>query len=417
MWVRIQNFQSIRDISFEVEGLTTFIGESSIGKSAIFRAIFYPFHAQLGDKFVRKGADFASVEIRDEDFHMLWEKGPDINRYTFGDKDLPKVTAGDIPLPILQAGFRDILLGRDKKTKLSAQFAAQAHGDLYLIDDNPSQVAEVFAKFSRLDVLMKASKNVDLDLTRTSRLLKVREGDVGRLEGRVASFEGVEETSSQIEELQVLGLRVKESTQQVQKVKSISNTLAEAVRHLSPLLPILTLVPASCPQKDPLLCWQQVRSFSERLSRALGLCRGLHPVVGLTQPPLPNPNLLYRVSELRSSLVEVRRRLLKPAPLAPTVPDNGRWVEVRRVAEKWKEIGVAQELPPSPSLPSLGSVGVIRSLVSKLVGLNSEIESLEVKIVEAQEEKRSLHGSLESLRQELKVCPLCEREFPHEVHS
>ena len=46
--VNIKNYQSIKDVSFEVDGFTVIIGKNNIGKSAIIRALEAPLANQAG---------------------------------------------------------------------------------------------------------------------------------------------------------------------------------------------------------------------------------------------------------------------------------------------------------------------------------------------------------------------------------
>jgi len=111
--VRIQNFQSIDHVEFEVRGFTCITGKTNIGKSAIMRAISRSLLNDPVTGMVRKGAKYASVEMKSEGWGYLWEKGEkDVNRYEIDGKRYDKT--GQNQLPEIEAmGFRSIRIGDD----------------------------------------------------------------------------------------------------------------------------------------------------------------------------------------------------------------------------------------------------------------------------------------------------------------
>ncbi len=86
MKIRVQNFQSLADVTVEAKGLTVIVGRSNLGKSAFIRALQGLLFNRPGDDFVRKNQKHASVSVeeRPTDFGypcpVMWEKGPGVNR-------------------------------------------------------------------------------------------------------------------------------------------------------------------------------------------------------------------------------------------------------------------------------------------------------------------------------------------------
>ena len=90
--LRIQDFQSLKDVEIEVQGLTVVTGQNNSGKSACVRAAFGAFTNTPGTKYVRHGAEHTSVSMEFSDGQILkWEKGSGVNRYTLNGKVLNKV--------------------------------------------------------------------------------------------------------------------------------------------------------------------------------------------------------------------------------------------------------------------------------------------------------------------------------------
>ena len=74
--VRIQNFQSIEDLTLEIDKLTVITGSNNTGKSAIVRAIRGVFQNTRGTSFIRHGKPKSTVTITFADGQtVVWEKG------------------------------------------------------------------------------------------------------------------------------------------------------------------------------------------------------------------------------------------------------------------------------------------------------------------------------------------------------
>lgn len=72
MHVKIQNFQIIKDMEFDIEGITVISGLNNQGKSAIMRAIGAVCFGRSGDSFVRRGTAGCYVEIQDGGHTYVW---------------------------------------------------------------------------------------------------------------------------------------------------------------------------------------------------------------------------------------------------------------------------------------------------------------------------------------------------------
>src|SRR5512137_438933 len=105
--VEVRDFQSIERATIRIDGFTTLVGRSNIGKSAFVRAVqaaitgapvgAYVRHAALCPRKTRKLKECrcqCSVHVKTEGFDMLWEKGDFINRYTFNGVVYDKVNQG-----------------------------------------------------------------------------------------------------------------------------------------------------------------------------------------------------------------------------------------------------------------------------------------------------------------------------------
>jgi DNA repair ATPase RecN len=112
--VRVQNFQSLEDVSLTIDGFTVVTGTNNAGKSALFRAIQGVFMNTPGTSFVRHGSNHSSVELQfDENHTVVWEKGNKVNRYVINGKVFDNVGAGT-PLELTEFGVNPVTLQEQK---------------------------------------------------------------------------------------------------------------------------------------------------------------------------------------------------------------------------------------------------------------------------------------------------------------
>lgn len=82
--LKIQNFQAHKELTLDFdEGVTTIVGPSDVGKSAIIRALIWvATNRPAGTEFIRDGAKMATVTLEVDDHVIIRERSKSINRYT-----------------------------------------------------------------------------------------------------------------------------------------------------------------------------------------------------------------------------------------------------------------------------------------------------------------------------------------------
>lgn len=82
------NFQKHSKIEIEFDKITTIIGPTDVGKSAIIRLIkWIATNKPSGDFFIQHGKEFCRGEIELEDFYIIREKGKGVNSYSLNNKE------------------------------------------------------------------------------------------------------------------------------------------------------------------------------------------------------------------------------------------------------------------------------------------------------------------------------------------
>jgi hypothetical protein len=223
--VMIKGFQSIEEVSFSIDGFAALVGRSNIGKSAVVRAIEAALTNALGTDFVRHGEYCsrrirgtkkcrcqASVHLKTEGFDLLWEKGDEINQYTYNGQVYSRVDRG-IP-EFLSQDFSLVKIGDLKQL---VQVADQAH-PIFLLNQPGTVVADVLSDVAKLDEISMAMSDAEKDRKESVSVLKVREKDILDLRLALQVFEGLDDP-----------------VQRVTATRQAFGAIEEAVRHKTQL--------------------------------------------------------------------------------------------------------------------------------------------------------------------------------------
>ncbi len=226
--VRVQNFQSIEDLTLEIEGFTVLTGSNNVGKSAFFRALRGVF-TNPPPSFVRSGCKQSTVEVWSGDNYVKWEKGKGVNCYFLTTKDgsfLFDKPGASAPPEVCEAfGVGPVMLG-DQKTW--PQFADQFTGPVYLLDQPGHVLSDVVASPTRMQVLGKALAKAEKGRRSASSALKVKREDQKKLEARIGELEefpSLSERVDALQEKQALAARIQNGHR---KVSVLRDSLQEA---------------------------------------------------------------------------------------------------------------------------------------------------------------------------------------------
>lgn len=203
--IEVRNFQSIEHANLVVEGYTSVVGRSNIGKSALVRAVKAALTGATGTSFVRHGPGCArrlkdakkcqcktAVRIKREGFDLLWEKGDNDNRYTFNGQVYDSVERGTPSF--LTEGYAPIQIGPDKELlQVADQF-----DPIFLLNRTGGVVADVLSDVAHLDRVNAAMRLVEKDRREAVSTRKVRELDVIDLTSRLVAFDGLDGTLSRV---------------------------------------------------------------------------------------------------------------------------------------------------------------------------------------------------------------------------
>jgi len=194
--VSVKNFQSIAQSSVEIDGLTIVTGPNNSGKTALMRAIRGVFTNAKGNNFVRHGTDACEVTVEFADGNVVtWEKGKSLNRYTVNGKLLDKVGQG-VPDEVEAMGVYPITSANQI---LWPQIAPQFTGQVFLLDQPGSVLAEAVSDVERVGKLSRALKACESDKRQVASELRVRRADQKSATAEMATFDGLDKALTEVE--------------------------------------------------------------------------------------------------------------------------------------------------------------------------------------------------------------------------
>ena len=187
--VHVRNFQALKNTGLEISGFTAITGPNNSGKTALMRAIRGVFQNTPGTSFVRMGEDSCKVEIRFADGNVVvWEKGPKVKpTYTVNGTVIHP--GRDVPEEVRDLGVVPVLAGgRDHWPSIAPQIV----GQVFLLDQPGSVIAEAIADVERVGHLNRAMKASESDRRKAEDKLRVRRGDLEEADTELEFFDGLD---------------------------------------------------------------------------------------------------------------------------------------------------------------------------------------------------------------------------------
>lgn len=388
--IRVRDFQSIEDATIEVSGLTVITGQNNTGKSAMIRAVQGVFTNPRGYKFVRHGRPHCTVDVTFQDGKTVtWEKGDGVNRYVVNGKKLDKV-GQSVPLEVESLGVVPITAAG---CELWPQFAPQFTGQVFLLDQPGSVLAESIADVTRVGVLNEALRNAQSDRRSLSAELKVRASHVARLEVQEAGFAGLDSVEEMVLQSEALHEQVRQQQKTLEDLRSLNEDYQQALGIVRELTPVLSVdIPSTDTVAKGLEDLTSLSDLSQRLDSASKVLGFLEPVAGIS---LPEDSSFVRAQKIATALgvmTDIREQL-------KTYQGFLHGVDADSVREPIPE--VSDLVSAYATLNGYRQVrDQIRSRQSQVDQLSREIKSLTDLFEQSQKEVQDLLGQAGS-------CPIC----------
>ncbi len=217
--LRIQNFQCHSKLQIDLDPhVTTIIGSSDAGKSAIIRALkWLCTNRPGGEAFIRDGESTASVGLIVDDHKIIRKRGRSKNLYRV-DSQTFKAFGSEVPVPVA-----DLL-------NLSSLNFQDQHDAPFWFGETPGQVSRELNRIVDLGTIDRAMTNIASKLRSeqaTASVIGERLEQATAEEKRLAWVEKVDESLSRVEDLE------KQHRSVVSRKALVARLLEESVTHAS----------------------------------------------------------------------------------------------------------------------------------------------------------------------------------------
>lgn len=415
--VKIQNFQSLESVDFVIDGLTVITGANNAGKSATLRAIRGLFqNSRNAKQFVRHGAAQSDVVLDLGDHTVRWEKSEKVNRYTVDGKVLDKVGAG-VPPEVAALGVMPVKVG---DLILWPQIADQFTGQVFLVDQPGSVVAEAISDTERVAKLNGALRASESDRRTVQQTLKIRRQDLNHAQDRVQRYAGLDNVLARVTHLETdqRGLAVQES--QINILRSLLVRYRDIVSRRDSLAGILTVslpdptsVANSRKNYLALSGWVSQVGQTRRVVQSLS---GVNLVL-VPQPPNPDKDIPWLESVAirwarHQRVVAGLRGMPQSVPVAPVWDKT---LETLGATLRQLRVRVARLAPAAViRLPDPGDLALTRSNQLVLAQWHSRSHKSRDTIQQTLEQVEGLQQQIDQISCEIQdavgdSCPVCGR--------
>lgn len=403
--VRVRNFQSIEDATVEIEGFTVVTGQNNSGKSSLMRAIRGAFQNAKGTSFIRYGTSKTQVDIEfpKDGKSLHWEKGKgkgDKPTYVLNGED-PLYPGQALPDGVKELGVKPIQAGG---REVWPQFAPQFTGQVFLLDQPGSVLAEAVADVERVSKLNEALRFAESDRRAATTELKVRLEDQKTQDWELSRFTGLDELETSVKAIEVSltqGVRLERALLGLQDLQG-------RMQKANQLVQFLALVEqVSVPLDEEIEFAEQVKQALETLQ---GLQRKLNQVrfvvktlSDIEKVDVPDGNIVMTIRQLLEGVQPLRdlRERLSRAKGQVTRLEGISVIEVFSDTEKLEKAMVALKM-----LRELRTR--TETAVTRVRNLEEELRLEELAVSEATADLSSLLGGLDA-------CPMCGKATKSEV--
>lgn len=392
--IRIRNFQSIKDATLVVDRLTTITGPNNSGKSAAFRAARAPFVNLKGHKFVRHGADKAIVEIDFGDGHTLyWEKGEKAKPMYRIDGGQPVYPGNAVPAELAALGVMPITVGAGD---IWPQVAPQVDGQVFLLNQPGSLLAEIVADVDRVGQLNRALASAEKDKRSATAELKVRRVDEARQTKEVEAFNGLDAALDRVAAAEQRLVQVGKVAKAIEGTTALRDRLAQARGTVASLAGIEQV---ALPQDDllaPILDDQNRLALLNGLRDRLAASRAtVGSLLGIEDIALPG----------EAEFAELRSRESERAAL------NGLHDRLVKARAEVERLGGIEALAVAVDTALVEKVkaatAVLDGLKARWTAVREQVARTEDELAQAEANAEAAAQEARAILGDLRECPTC----------
>lgn len=387
--VYVENFQSLSNVTVTVDGFTVVTGTNNVGKSALLRAIRGAFQNARGTSYIRHGQTKATVEITFDDGKKLrWEKGK-----AAGDKPTYIINGGSpihpgqgVPDEVRALGIKPIIIsGRE----VWPQFAPQFTGQIFLLDQPGSVLAEAVSDVNHVSQLNEALRLAESDKRSAAAELKVRLVDQVTLQSVVRKYDGLDELDAEVQALEVAHAKTVKIGSAIQVAMALKGRLKEAQSVVDKLAVVEEVeIPDS---KDACATLHTLDDMIDVRDRAALIKTVVEGLTGVQEMEIPDTNDAVDTLNDLEALTHIQ----------------GRMNTAKDAVNKLMNIHDLDDVDCTETLKLWDVLQAASGLRDKLVDVQTAAASFEEQALQANDTFNAVMQEIEVVLGDLGECPTC----------
>ena len=230
----ISNFQSIKQVSLDMNGFVALTGNSDIGKSAVVRAVKFVFDNDYNKTYMRHGTK--KMEITVDNIHRV--KSASINSYEVNGRKYDKVGMG-IPDVMAERGYAPFVYnGGSDNTLVVPQYKP-----LFLVNETEYVQTKMFQSLFGTDLYEEAIRLINKDILATNREISYDENrksdlnlDISTISSKLTKLTDIQKLVHNIHNLREYKEQTilhEEKTVQSAKLKTQGHRISEIMSNLT----------------------------------------------------------------------------------------------------------------------------------------------------------------------------------------
>jgi DNA repair exonuclease SbcCD ATPase subunit len=393
----IKNFQSHADTEIELAPVTVFTGDSDQGKTAILRSIVKLMrNTPLGDFFIRHSQKECIISVELDNgikVTRIIGKKNNINIYKINDDEYNNfgTTVPDEVKLVLDIDDIQVF----DKEKIDFHVSSQ-HDGLFLINLSESLRGRIFSKLTGSDIVNKALFNLN-SLIRSKT--KEKENNLSKLDvlnSQIANLSYVYDLENIIDNVNSLQIKVDElhnDIKYINKAYDDINNLSSIINKYENVVEILNSI-----DTDTL-----IEKF-EMLNKLRDIGNQLHVVISSIKNLKNIENVVVNfdvtnIESIISYILELNNIYSSIVKYKNNIND----------LEHYVNVDINFNVLHEESL--YNDIIVLKNLYDKLSELYKLYKELDTSIKSINNECQELELSFNELKNELKICPICNRPF------
>jgi len=394
--VKVKDFQSIEDAEIEVSGFTVVTGQNNGGKSALMRAVRGVFQNTKGSAYVRHGKAKSMVDIDLNGEHSVyWEKGlkskpiyiVDNGKVIHPGQAVPSEVS-DLGIHSIQAGNRDIW----------PQFAPQFTGQIFLLDQPGSVLAEAVADVDRVSQLNQALRLSESDRRAANAELKIRRVDKENLERDLERFEGMGDAIVFVETLEASVVTIRRIEKALTGIYELRDQYVSAIAAVARLKGIENVDVPPTEQLDSMAhVLNEISEVSTLHDRFTDISSEVTRLKGVEKIKLPEDKKLDALAGILETVAEVKAL-------------RNRYVKSFREVSLLEGVEsiTLDDMDMSLGERMLTAIDMVKGLYTRYTSVAGNITQLEADVVDAEKEAVDTEAAVADYLKELGQCPVCD---------